>query len=699
MTDAKKKQVPVSTVHEGVLMRIASKVSPAKLFSSKDKEKNVLSSDKQQRPKKLSVEFLIPSDEDNNENDNHKNTSHDINSSHNINSQHSTFQNSLRARSKSTSCLTGPRLEYNPYGIYNHQNIQRLGSAFGNGNSGKNESDTILPSPTSTPNDHLPEFYHEEIQNFEEKYKLSDNDIGFGGSATIKKVFIKNDNNKNHQYFALKKFSIYTSESLDKYYNRVATEYTITRGLIHLHTISCYELLQLPLTLQRAWGMVLPYYNYDLYKLIKNPEWKKVSFSEKMCVFKQVCFGLKFIHEQDFAHLDIKADNVMVARNGIMKITDFGCSEIGHTEYGNFQSKVALKSIRLGTPPYQPPEVAKYSIIDNRDSRQPYCPFKFDYWSLGILLYVIAFGKIPFNSTKDSDTGFQLFKVEYTYYLETNPLFSKDLSTKIPKNGSFSDPHGYDPNLIYIFWRLCDPNTKTRMTLPKLFHNKFFQGLEMCVNERLYECNFCKHEKSKQMKFDIPLGDTTEVSMQNEIKHSLWDDIPTICSTDQEQNNINNADNTAFKNNKETFDNGRYINSDINDNSLPVVDECEGEYECENSIENELKRCNLDKNYITSHARTSESASSSIKRRNSLGFLNSQSFKAMTPTYPSVCRQTSHNPFSFAYPEKASNSYFSDDDYQDAEKYMIVNFDDICDACNYKVVPHSHNMLYNYKEK
>lgn len=691
--------------HNGVLMKFASKVNPTKLFSKdKDKNSNKSSNNKNNKnrnnntntdrhPRKLSVEFTIPPDDENKDGNSPLDNAHDFHDTNSLNSnnKHHAFRN----RSKSTSCLNYSKLEYNPYGIYNHHNLQRLGSAFGNGNE-KEECNIMIPNPISYPNDYLPEMYHETIQNLSDKYLLSDKNLGIGGSATIKKIYLKDDKFKTHNYYALKKFSIYSSETQDKYYNRIATEYSITRSLVHLHTIRCYELLQLPVTLQRAWGMVLTYYNYDLYKLIKNSSWKNIPFLEKMCVFKQICFGLKYIHEQDITHLDIKADNVMVSKNGVMKITDYGCSEVGHEEYGNFNSKVSYKSTRLGTPPYQPPEVARYGLLD-QDSRQPYCPFRFDYWSLGILLYVIVFGKVPFNSSKDTDHGYQIFKAEYTYHMETNPLFSKDLTTKLPKNGVFSDPNGNDPNFVYLFWRLCDPNPKTRMTLPKLFHNKFFQNLEMCLDERIYECNFHKHEMSKGMKFTVPIDDYTEITQQNEIKHSLWDDIPTISSSNP--TNINEEISIAASK-----------SNDIkNVENLSVLNESDGEEEDEEEVsgieDNQEKKDDSIKNYTTSKRKispvsTRSSSSNLLNKSRSIDIPSLHSFKIDVPTYRSLCRKSSRNPSTFTYSDGVRQSYFVEDDYNDKEnKYMIVNFSDICDACNYTVVPHSHNMMYSYKEK
>lgn len=671
MTDAKKS--PISTAEH--LKRIASRVNPKKLFT---KEKNNEQSNEKhnaENPEKairrLSVEF-----------------DKSAIAGHEGHATHTGHPHGSRGRSKSTSSLYGPKLEYNPYGIYSHHNIQRLGSAFGNGTE-KNECVLMLSNPTSLPNEYLPSLFKEDVQCLEEKYELFDENVTMGGSAAIRKICLKEDSLRKSRLYALKKFSIYVGESQEKYYSRVATEYTITRSVAHLHTIPCYELLQLPVILQRAWGMVMDYYEYDLYKLIRNPDWKKVAFAEKMCIFKQICFGVKYIHEQDIAHLDVKPENIMVARNGLMKITDYGCSEIGHEVHGNFTSKIAYKTTRLGTPPYQAPEVSRYGLFD-QDSRQPYCPFRFDYWSLGVLLFVVVMGKNPFLAARDSDLGYQLFKKEYLKYIEANSSFSQDKSDKIPKNGIFSDPHGNDPRFIYLFWRLCDPNPSTRMTLPKLFHNKFFQKSEMCVDERIYECNFSNHTKAKHMQFKVPFGSTEEYTQQKEIKHSSWDDIPTVDTVPQVYHSLVNKEEGGKKNDLAyTYGESRH--------DLPRVDECDEEPENDGVIHGEHSFSSAQSSFCSLRRARKESTPAKSVNDTQHSF---QSLRT-NPSYRSYSRKLNNNPLSFVYPDGTTKrTLFANDDYDNSEtEYMIVKFADICEACNCRIVPHAHNMLYSYKEK
>lgn len=94
-------------------------------------------------------------------------------------------------------------------------------------------------------------------------------------------------------------------------------------------------------------------------------------------IFRKICKGLKWCHEQGIAHLDLKPENVLVNSDGTVRLADFGasvCVAHGKTRTG-----------RRGTLLYCAPEMSA-----------AYCPFAADMWSLGVLLHVLVFGRWPF---------------------------------------------------------------------------------------------------------------------------------------------------------------------------------------------------------------------------------------------------------------------------------------------------------------
>lgn len=131
----------------------------------------------------------------------------------------------------------------------------------------------------------------------------------------------------------------------------------------------------------------------------------------------QVAHGLKHCHSRNILHRDIKLDNVLLSENFISKICDFGISKI--------VKKGEIMHEDCGTPAYTAPEVV---------GGNGYSGFKADVWSLGIMLFVMVSGKVPFkDKSKSLDVLHALIKKgEYTF--PTNVALSeplKDLITKM----------------------------------------------------------------------------------------------------------------------------------------------------------------------------------------------------------------------------------------------------------------------------
>jgi len=103
------------------------------------------------------------------------------------------------------------------------------------------------------------------------------------------------------------------------------------------------------------------------------------SIPEKRCkkIFRDVCMGLKECHEQDFAHLDIKPDNILLDEDDNAYLCDFGNSAAG------LKTKLTGKR---GTHTYAPPEVQLGNAFQ---------PDQVDSWSLGATLYVMLTGYFP----------------------------------------------------------------------------------------------------------------------------------------------------------------------------------------------------------------------------------------------------------------------------------------------------------------
>ena len=95
---------------------------------------------------------------------------------------------------------------------------------------------------------------------------------------------------------------------------------------------------------------------------------------------KEIVSGLAYCHAKEVVHLDLKPTNILVDKYDRLKIADFGLSQ--HVKFGEKITKFH------GTMIYMPPEMIK---------KKPYDPYKADIWSLGVTLYQIACGKLPWH--------------------------------------------------------------------------------------------------------------------------------------------------------------------------------------------------------------------------------------------------------------------------------------------------------------
>jgi NIMA (never in mitosis gene a)-related kinase 1/4/5 len=96
--------------------------------------------------------------------------------------------------------------------------------------------------------------------------------------------------------------------------------------------------------------------------------------------FMQICIALNYIHENKIIHRDLKTQNIFLAKNGDIKIGDFGICRV-------LSKSDELASTSVGTPYYIAPEVCK---------GQPY-NYKADVWSLGCIIYELCSLRRPFE--------------------------------------------------------------------------------------------------------------------------------------------------------------------------------------------------------------------------------------------------------------------------------------------------------------
>ena len=118
----------------------------------------------------------------------------------------------------------------------------------------------------------------------------------------------------------------------------------------------------------------------------------------------QIASALKYLFQNGIIHRDLKPDNILITKDGYLKLADFGLSYIGAKKrtFDNddivvsgqsSESLIQAKSI-VGTPDYISPEM----VLGIPHS------FTTDYWSLGIIVYEMLTGMMPFHEDTEKET-------------------------------------------------------------------------------------------------------------------------------------------------------------------------------------------------------------------------------------------------------------------------------------------------------
>ncbi|KAE8382098.1 calcium/calmodulin dependent protein kinase [Aspergillus bertholletiae] len=102
------------------------------------------------------------------------------------------------------------------------------------------------------------------------------------------------------------------------------------------------------------------------------------------CWFRDLVLGIEYLHAQGIVHRDIKPDNCLITGDDVLKVVDFGVSEMFEKDSDMFTAKSA------GSPAFLPPElcVVKHGDVSGKAA---------DIWSMGVTLYCLRYGRLPFE--------------------------------------------------------------------------------------------------------------------------------------------------------------------------------------------------------------------------------------------------------------------------------------------------------------
>ena len=132
-----------------------------------------------------------------------------------------------------------------------------------------------------------------------------------------------------------------------------------------------------------------------------------LNWRETLHFSMQIAKALEHAHSRGIIHRDIKPHNIMVLKNGSVKVTDFGIARV-------VSSQSTLTREALGSVHYISPEQARGSHIDGRS----------DLYSAGVVLYEMLTGRLPFEGETPVSVAIQ--------HINSIPIPPRDLNPDIP---------------------------------------------------------------------------------------------------------------------------------------------------------------------------------------------------------------------------------------------------------------------------
>lgn len=147
----------------------------------------------------------------------------------------------------------------------------------------------------------------------------------------------------------------------------------------------------------------LPYFVMELVRgmaITKYCDQAKASIADRLRLFLDVCNAVQHAHQKGIIHRDLKPSNILVTLHDgkpVVKVIDFGVAKALHQSLTEHTVYTALNQV-LGTPLYMSPEQLELSGMDI-DTRS-------DIYSLGVLLYELLSGTLPFERDRLLKSGF-----------------------------------------------------------------------------------------------------------------------------------------------------------------------------------------------------------------------------------------------------------------------------------------------------
>lgn len=322
--------------------------------------------------------------------------------------------------------------------------------------------------------------------------------LGKGATAEVR-IMARRGVSKDEQLVAVKIFRERNQEETEEdYIMKIKSEYSIAKSLHHPNIVETLRLC----THRGRWNHVMEFCTHgEVYSLVERKLFATgvdgfYSREDRLCFFKQLLRGVDYLHSHGIAHRDIKLENLLLDKNGHLKISDFGVAEVFSGEHPGLRASGGqcgknMGAVRLSSPgicgslPYIAPEVLA--------KRSPYDPRPLDVWSCAIVYITMTFGGCPWQAAKSEFEYYARFKRGWQEWLKDHPdgeLFEG--TDGYPKCGKlFNMIEG--PAIRHLILRMLHPIPEKRITIREVLNTSLIRNIDCCSSEDFEDSDCCSN--------------------------------------------------------------------------------------------------------------------------------------------------------------------------------------------------------------
>lgn len=283
-------------------------------------------------------------------------------------------------------------------------------------------------------------------QSLAQKYSRCGDVIGSGAFGTVRVT--RKSGTEDEQLFAIKELKQRSGESVNKYHTRVTGEFWISSLMHHPNIVTTLDMLQYAKNVR---CLVMEYCaGGDLHTVILSAG--QLEVVEADCFFKQLMWGVEYLHEMGIAHRDLKPENLLLTQRGTIKIADFGNAECFRTAW---EMEVHMTTGVCGSAPYIAPE----EYVDKK-----FDPRAVDVWACGVIYMAMRTGRHLWRvAQKDGDESFQRYLEDRKKETGYQPI--EVLRRRACRN---------------VIYSTLDPTPKRRLTAHQVLSSEWLKNIKIC---------------------------------------------------------------------------------------------------------------------------------------------------------------------------------------------------------------------------